>query len=207
MSSAESFNLNIDQGSTLGPITFVLRNKTVITADAALGAVTLNIEPLQYSVSSNATLTFGTTVVTLSANAVAGDRTLSVIATSAALSKGSVALSDPIDLTGMAARAQIRNTFTDTTPAATLTCTIVNPGKVQITLSSANTATLVPNITPDKAGQIADLQALTAADLKLFLPGLAPYRWDLELFSGTAPNEIVTKYFYGFVLVVSEVTK
>jgi hypothetical protein len=213
MSNAALFNILINQGATFSGLTFILRNTVVLVSDAVLGAITLNVSPLQYNITGGSTLTFGTTVVTLSANATAGDRTLSVNATSAALTKGAIAKGDPIDLTGKSARAHIRKTFADTTPAATFTCTIVNPptlGQVQLSLSSAITTGLVANINPDRVDEIADLQAASfpsSAETKLFLPGASPYRWDLEIVSGTAPNEIVTRYVYGFVLVTSEATK
>jgi hypothetical protein len=211
--STSAYNIKIDQGSTFGPITFVLRNTVVLVSDAVLGAETLDVSPLQYNITSGSTLTFGTTVITLSANATAGDRTLSVTATSAALTKSATAKGDPIDLTGKSARAHIRKTFDDTTPAATFTCAIVNPptlGQVQLSLSSAVTAGLTANINPDRVDEITNLQSTSfpsSAEAKLFLPGASPYRWDLEIVSGTAPNEIVTRYVYGFVLVTSEATK
>lgn len=213
MSSAALYNLCIAQGSTFDGLTFILRNTVVLVSDAAIGAQTLDVSPLQYNITSGSTLTFGTTVVTLSANATAGDRTLSVTAISAAMIKGATAKGDPINLTGKLARAHIRKTFTDTTPAATFTCTIVSPatlGQVQLSLSSTVTAALAANINPDRVDEILDLQASSfpsSAETKLFLPGSSPYRWDLEIFSGASPNEVVTRYIYGFVLVTSEATK
>lgn len=213
MSTANHYNLKIDQGATFQGLTFLLRHTVVLVADAAVGAEILNVSPLQYNITSGSTLTFGTTVVTLSANATAGDRTLSVTAISAAITKNSTAKGDPINLTGKSARAHIRKTFADTTPAATFTCTIISPptlGQVQLSLSSASTAALTANINPDRVDEITDLQAAsfpTLAELKLFLPGVSPYKWDLEIYSGTTPNEVVTRYIYGLVLVTSEATK
>jgi hypothetical protein len=211
--STSAYNIKLDQGSTFGPLTFILRHTVVLVSDAALGAETLNISPLQYNITSGSTLTFGTTVVTLSANATAGDRTLSVDAISAAITKSATAKGNPINLTGKSARAHIRKTFADTTPSATFTCAITSPptlGQVQISLSSTSTAALAANINPDRVDEITDLQSPTFPsniEAKIFLPGTSPYKWDLELYSGTSPNEIVTRYVYGLVLVTAEATK
>jgi hypothetical protein len=209
---AGRFNLSISQGATYGPIVFKLRNTIVLSDAAAIGATSVAVSPLAQNVTSGATLTFGTIPVVTSASASIGDRTISVVALTEALTKGLVAKGDPIDLTGKSARAQIRQQFTDAAPLASFTCSILSPatlGEVSISLPSTTSATLPANINPDKSDDIADLQAVTfpsTTENKLFLPGFAPYYWDLELYSSDVVP-VVDRYIYGRVVVTAEVTR
>jgi hypothetical protein len=204
------YNLCIPQGSTYLN-TFIFRHKIALTVAANSGATTLNITSLQHEILSGATLTFGTTTVTLSSTAAVGDRTLSVNAISAEIAKGTSANGDLIDFTGKTARAAIRANYTDTNPLATFTCTIATPtnGEIAIALPSTSTSAIAANIHPDKADDIVDLQANTfpsTTEARLFLPGLSPYYWDLEVFDTGSPPQ-VTRYLYGRVIVTAEATK
>ena len=209
---AGRFNISIAQGATLKPIVFKLRNTIVLSDAAAIGAETIAVSPLSQNVASGATLTFGTIPVVTSASASIGDRSIAVVAITEALTKGLVAKGDPVDLTGKSARAQIRQQFTDAAPLASFTCSILSPatlGEVSISLPSTTSATLPANINPDQADDIVDLQASTfpsASESKLFLPGFAPFYWDLELYSSDEVP-IVDRYIYGRVVVTSEATR
>ena len=211
MSGVARYNLCIPQGSTFSNV-FVLRHKIVLTADASSEETSLTVSPIPHDISSGSTLTFESVTVTLSADATAGDRTLSVNATSSALTRGTTAKGNLVDLTGKSARAQIRVNFSDTSATASFMCTIGTPatsGEVTITLPSTTTAAIAANMTPDKADDIADLQAATfptSTEAKLFLPGASAYRWDLELYDTSDPP-VVTRYINGLVIVTAEATK
>jgi hypothetical protein len=209
---AARFNIEILQGSTFGPVIFVLRHKIVLTAAAELSATTLSVSPLAHAISSGATLTFGTVAVVTSANASIGARTIAINSLTTALAKGATAKGNLVDLTGFSARASIRANYADTTALASFTCTVVSPatnGEVTIAMPSTTTTTLPANITPGRADDILDLQANsfpTATELKLFNPGTPPYFWDLECFN-TASPPIVNRWVYGRILVSAEATK
>jgi hypothetical protein len=209
---AGRFNLLIKQGSTLKPIVFKFRNTIVLSEAASIGEESIEVSPLSQNVTSGTTLTFGTTAVVTSANAFIGDRSISVVALTASLAKGVTAKGDPIDLTGKSARAQIRQQFSDTAPLASFTCAIASPatlGEVSISLPSTTSASLPANIFPDRADDIVDLQSSTfpsSTESKLFLPGLAPFYFDLEIFDTSAPP-VVDRYIYGRVVVTAEATR
>jgi hypothetical protein len=209
--TAARYNLKIDQGSTF-LFTVALRNKIVLSSAATLGATELAVSPLAHGLTNGDVLTFGTIPVTLTASASAGARTIAVSAISAAIAKGTTAKGDPVDLTGKSARAAIRAQYSDTAPLASFTCTVSNTpttGEITISLPSTTSATLPANISPDRADDIADLQAVTfpsVTEAKLFLAGKAPYYFDLEVFD-TASPPIVTRYVFGRVLVLAEATK
>jgi hypothetical protein len=209
---AARFNIEILQGSTYGPVTFLLRHKVVLTTAAELSATTLSVSPLAHAIASGTTLTFGTVTVVTSANASIGERLLSVNAISAVLAKGATAKGNLVDLTGFQARASIRANYTDTAALASFTCTVVSPatnGEVTIAMPSTITTTLPANITPGRADDILDLQANSfpsATELKLFNPGTQPYYFDVECFN-TASPPIVNRWIHGRVLVSAEATK
>lgn len=83
------------------------------------------------------------------------------------------------DLTGYSARAQMRETKTATTVAATFTCTIATPtnGKIKMELTNAVTKEIT-------AGR---------------------YYYDLEIH--TASDAIVTRIMQGMAVVTQEVTR
>lgn len=206
------FNICIPQGSTFGPVVFRLRNTIVLSANAPAGAVEISVSPLSQNVGLGSTFLFGAVSVVTTASAATGDRTISVEPLSSALTKGLVAKGDPIDLTGKQVRSQIRQQFSDVEPLASFTCTVLSPttnGELSISLPSTTSAMLPANIFPDKADGITDLQNLSfpnATDLKLFLPGLAPFYYDVEIFNVASPP-VVDRYIYGRVIVTAEVTR
>lgn len=208
---AGRFNIEIKQGSTFS-VSFRLRHTIVLSTAASASATTLNVSPIPHNIASGSTLTFGTVTVTLSANATTGDRTLSVNATSAAIVKSTTSKGNPVDLTGKSVRAAIRKDFSDTAPLATFTCTITSPatlGEVTILLPSTTSASLPPNIRPNRVDDIVDLQSTSFPDsneAKLFLPGFSSYVYDVEVFDSATPP-VVQRYVYGLVLVSPEVTK
>lgn len=205
MTCAAQYNLCIGQGETF-VTTFNIYNTVTITETAAVGAVTLNVLPLPHDLASGSSLSFGTVVVTLSADASTGAETISVGAISAQILANTTARGNLLVLTGKQARAKIRKTYDAATALADFVCTPTNPGKVVISLTSTVTAGLAANITPSNAKTISNKQAITKEERKLFLPGFNTYYWDLEIYDGSDPPE-VTRYIFGEVLVTAEATK
>jgi hypothetical protein len=207
MSSGALYNICIAQGTTFSN-TFVLRHKVILSSAAAIGDTTLNIPPIAFPLSTGDTLTFGTTVVTLTADAEVGDRTLTIEPLSAALPSGATAKGSLIDLTGVQARAAIRDDYNAAAPLAAFSCSI-SGSEITISMSSVVTAAIPANIQPGKADDLSELQSIafpTVADSKLFNPGRSPYFWDLEVYNSASPP-VVTRYLYGKLLVTSEATK
>jgi hypothetical protein len=97
---------------------------------------------------------------------------------------------NPINMTGMTLTAQVKRTYSDTTPSATFTCTIANQaisanlGNFTIELSSIETAALLPV-------QAQDFQTPSTN-----------YCWDLYLNTGT----IVKRLLMGTAFLSPEVT-
>ncbi len=205
MTCAAQYNLCIGQGETFAT-TFKIYNTIAITETAEVGATTLKVLPLPHNLSNGASLKFGTVTVTLSAGASIGAETLSVGAISGKILDNTTARGNLLDLTGKSVRAKIRKAYSDTAALADFVCTSTNPGVVVINLTSTATAALAANITPGNAKKIVNKQTLTKEDYKLFLPGLAPYYWDLEVFDTASPPQ-VTRYIFGEVLVTAEATK
>ena len=214
MSCAGFYNICLRQGDTYAE-TFILRHKIIVSSPASIGDTVLNITPLLHELTTGDSLTFGSVTVTLTNNAVIGDRTLSVNAISSPIAKSTSAKSSLVDLTGKSARASIRQEFLDESSLIDFTCTIKNPptsGEVTISLSSTASAALLANTTPGKLRAITNLQSSdfpTAAEIKtLFTVGLqpAPYYYDLEIYDSGSPP-VVTKYITGRVVAMAEATK
>lgn len=205
MTCAAQYNLCIGQGETF-VTTFNIYNTITVTETAAVGAVTLNVLPLPHSINNASTLTFGTVTVTLSSDASAGAETISVGAISTQILANTTARGNLLVLTGKQARAKIRKTYDAATALADFVCTPTDPGKVVISLTSTATAALAANITPSNAKTIANKQAITKDERKLFFPGSNTYYWDLEIYDGSDPPQ-VTRYIFGEVLVTAEATK
>lgn len=207
MSSGALYNICIPQGTTFSN-TFVLRHKVVLSSAAVTGDTTLNIPPIAFTLSTGDILVFGTTTVTIAADVAIGDRTLTIEPLSNPLIKGVTAKGALIELTGLQARASIRENYDDAAPLASFICSI-SGSEVTISMSSAVTAALPANIQPTKADSLSELQSTsfpTPADAKLFSPGKSSYFWDLELYSGSVPP-LVNRYIYGKVLVLNEATR
>ena len=207
MSSGALYNIKLGQGTTFST-TFVLRNKVVLSSAALAGDTTLNIPPIAFPLSTGDTLTFGTTTVTLAADASIGDRILTIEPLSAPLLSGATAKGALIDLSGVQARASIRDDYNAAEPLADFTCAI-SGSEITISMDSGVTAAIPANIQPTKADDLSELQAIsfpTANDKKLFNPGKSTYYFDLECFDSGSPP-VVTRYLYGKVLVTAEATK
>ena len=205
--SAGLFNLKIPQGTTFSN-TFVLRHKVILSSAALAGDTTLNIPPIAFTLSTGDILVFGTTTVTIAADVAIGDRHLTIQPLSSPLAKGSTAKGDFIDLSGVQARASIRDNYDASEPLASFVCSI-SGSEITISMSSVETSALPANIHPTKADDLSELQSIvfpTPNDSRLFIPGRAPYFWDLESYTSGSP-EIVTRYLYGKVLVTAEATK
>ncbi len=103
----------------------------------------------------------------------------------------------PIDLTTYSVRGQIRRAFSDTTPIASFTCSKVDAvnGVLNITLSAAATEDLTACKTQ------VDSTNYSSADKN----GI--YYYDVEIYKGTVPDEIVYRAVQGNLYVDPEVTK
>lgn len=86
-------------------------------------------------------------------------------------------------------------------PATDGIVTILMPSDVTTTLP----ANVTPNKADDIV-DLQDVAFPTTTELKLFNPGKAPYVWDLEVYDSASPP-LVIRYLYGRVLVLSEATK
>lgn len=140
MPTGARYNLKIRQGSTF-TLTLILRHKIVTTSAALAGVTSINITPLQHTLSAGDELKFGNVTVELDQDAEIGDRTLSVLPIPTAINADSTAMGALCDLTGKIPRAQIRKDYTSPEVLAAFTAAVVSPGEIRLTLPSTIAAT------------------------------------------------------------------
>lgn len=101
-----------------------------------------------------------------------------------------------INLTGYSARGQIRNSWSSSTVAATITCTVPSPsssGNIACVVAASTTAALTPcsrRVTETNYGQFT---------------GNGVYVYDVEIYTGSP--EVVERVQRGNIYIDPEVTK
>jgi hypothetical protein len=191
-------DLVIDQGADFG-LTLTLTQPLVVRSPAAVGATSIQIEPVVGSLPSGSTITLRSGGVlyrvTLSATLTSMSPTLPVIALTEAIPIGSKGIGPPLNLTGFTGRSQLRIGY-GADSAVDFEVAIAEPstlGQISLSMSSTVTAALTPNL------KSAYKISYKAEDL-----ALDPYVWDLELVDEDAR---VRRVVGGRVLVTPEVTR
>lgn len=197
-----TLNLLVQQGATL-ETSLQLSHALTVTVAFKAGGSLLYTSPLPVSIASGAILTFGSSLLVLSAAAAVGSTSLSISPYSGStIPVGSIANIAARDLTGFTARGMIRKNYKDSTPLATLSFLITpSTGLINMSLGSGATSLIAPNAIYSDLP--ADVRLISSSDVSLAI-WAAAYYWDVELI---LTSGVVERLVNGRCWCTSEATR
>lgn len=117
----------------------------VLSATALAAATTLEVEPLKETIASAAKVRFGNIVVTLTAQADAGDTSIAVSALTGAIPRGSVGRKCQ-NVTGWTTQFKILSAKGSSTTVLTVSGSVITAteGVIDVVIADTDTATFTP---------------------------------------------------------------